>query len=208
MEKYINDAYFYKKMLDNKKLIYMTLILILLSAFMVIYDNRSFITGRSTSDSGNVSIELSSETAIRVFYNINFGNGRVNSTADNAVLDSDLGGTSKNGTWSYAKQYFRIENDGTVNISVNVSSDKDASSYIGGTSPAFQVKGIATEVNACPADLNITYIDILTAPRKICPRLKFGSGENEFNVSSKLVIPSDAAPGQKVCTLTFSASLA
>lgn len=190
-------------MVNNKGLALLTVILIIFSFFIIVYDNFYPITGRGVSDSGNVSIELSSETAIRVYYHINFGNGRVNATADSAILDSATGSV-KNGTWSFSSQFLRVENDGTVNISVNVTSDKNVGSFIGGTNPTFKIKGVATEAGAC-GDLNTTYFDISNTNKTICPLLTFGTSVNEFNVSARLEIPSDASSTVKTSTLTFTA---
>lgn len=194
-------------MLNNRKLAMLTFILMLFSAFILLYGAfNDSITGWGVSDTGNVSIELSSEIAIRVFYHINFGSGRVNATADSAILDSYTGTTS-NGTWSFSPQFLRVENDGTVNITVDVLSDKDASAYIGGTNPLYQVKGVVTELDSCPS-LNTTYFSISTTNQTICPLLRFAGNTNEFNVSVNLEIPSDAVARKITSTLTFSVALA
>ncbi|MBW3022472.1 hypothetical protein KY308_00005, partial [Candidatus Woesearchaeota archaeon] len=84
----------------------------------------TYITARAGSGEGPVSVNLTSEISILVTDSIDFGNGRVNSTATNATLDSDAG-TVDGGSWTPITEYIKIENDGTVNISVNVSADGD-----------------------------------------------------------------------------------
>jgi len=112
-----------------------------------------------------------------------------------------------NGSWNFPKSYFSVENDGTFSISVNFSADKNAASFIGGTSPLFQIKGKAAESNACPA-LVTSYTSILTSAQNLCPLLKFGQTEDAFKVPIKLSIPDDAASGIKLATITFSAAKA
>ncbi|MBW3022810.1 hypothetical protein KY308_01790, partial [Candidatus Woesearchaeota archaeon] len=81
---------------------------------------------------------------------------------------------------------------------------------IGGTSPAFQLKGIETEVSSCTT-LQTSYSNVPNStetPLQLCDILKHGLTEDEFNVSAKLVVPSDADVGQRNATLTFSAAQA
>jgi len=114
---------------------------------------------------------------------------------------------SINGTWKFGPQYFYIENDGTVNETINVSADKTASTFIGGTSPQFQIKGIATETGACAGTLSTSYFELSTTQQTICSLLQFGQSADQFKASIKLKIPSDAPVGTKTATITFSASL-
>ncbi|MBW3023150.1 hypothetical protein KY308_03535 [Candidatus Woesearchaeota archaeon] len=110
-----------------------------------------------------------------------------------------------NGTWVFYKQYFEIENDGTVNISVNFSSDKDAGSFLGGTSPQFQIKGKVKETGACPS-LVTDYTEMLATPQNICPILRFGQSKDMFRAPIQLRIPNDAPSGEKNATITFTAA--
>jgi len=167
------------------------------------------ITGLASSGTAITSVNLSEEISIKTTGSIDFGNGRVNSDALNANLDSDAG-TVVGGTWAATQGYIMVENDGTVNISINLSAegDKNAEGFIGGTSPEFQMKAIETEADACLA-LQTAYTDIPNStetPINICDNLNFAQNKDEFNVSAKLVIPNDAVAGQRNVTLTFSAS--
>ena len=169
----------------------------------------TYLTGMSGSGTGPVSVNLSSEVSILITSSIDFGNGRVNSTNPNATLDSDAN-TVVGGSWTPVQKYIKVENDGTVNISVNVSADGNnrAAGLIGGTNPLFQLKGVATEASSC-VTLGTTYTNVpnsTEAPFNICDRLRFGKTNDEFNVSALVAIPSDAGTGQRNATLTFSAS--
>ena len=173
----------------------------------------NLITGLASSGTATTSVNLVEISSIKTTGTVDFGIGRVNSTAVNATLDSDAG-TVNGGTWnaSLLPQYINVENDGTVNISVNLSADGDnnAKGLIGGTSPLFQIKGKETEAGSC-ITLQTAYTNVPNStetPYPICDLLKYWNNADEFNVSAKLVVPNDAAPGQRNTTLTFSASKA
>ena len=171
-----------------------------------------YMTGKGTSGAGPVTFNATSEVSIKVTGSIDWGNGRVNSTATSATLDSNAG-TVVGGTWSAITKYIVIENDGTVNISVNLSADgsNNAAGLVGGTSPTFQMKAIETESGACAGTLGTTYTDVPSSaeiPFNICDLLQYGLTVDQFNVSAKLVIPSDAPAGARNATITFSATQA
>ena len=108
-----------------------------------------------------------------------------------------------NGTWFPYKDYFVVENDGTVNVTVNFTADKNAAQFIGGTNPEFQIKGIVNESGACPS-LVTTYTEI-SGSKNICPLLKFGPQDSDaFWVSTRLVIPSNIYSGERTATITFT----
>lgn len=113
-------------------------------------------------------------------------------------------GFDVNGTWSFNPQFFYITNDGTVNDSVNITADKDASSLLGGTSPSYQIKSVATKAGACAGTLQTSYIDVTTANQNICSLLQYDSSANQFKSAIKLGIPSDAAAGSRSSVITFS----
>lgn len=136
-----------------------------------------------------------------LFNDIWMFDGQVDETQDG--FDSSI-----NGTWFFAKQFFMIENDGTVNISVNYSADKGADAFIGGTNPSFKIRGVnqSGESGACDS-LVEEYDEVLSSGSKnICPLLSFGNSEDSFRVGTKLWVPSDITAGEKNSTLTFTAS--
>lgn len=165
-----------------------------------------YITGAGTTDSGNVSVNITEEISVQVEFNVNFGNGRVLGDNTSATLESS-GTSATGGSWTWAAQYVRVENDGTVNETLNVSADTSATDWLGGTSPNLEIKGHVTEANACNnATWLAIYRAIATANADItlCPNLQFGTGKDEVNTSVKLTVPSDAEVGQKDVVLTYS----
>lgn len=176
--------------------------IILLMLAIVIFKEGIF--GMGIFSKANVSINLTSETSILVENNIDFGSGRVNSTATHAVLDSAQV-SAVNGSWNWgAPQYVFVMNDGTVNISVNITSSDDASSFIGGTNPEYKIKGITTEIGSCVQNFSATYFELSTVSQTLCGLLRFSSTCDTFNASIRISIPSDAPVGTRTSTLTFT----
>jgi parallel beta-helix repeat protein len=162
--------------------------------------------GVTSTGAGNVSINLTEELSIIVNYNINFGSGRVDAGSNYAILDSDAENAT-NSTWVFKPQYLYIENDGTVNESINITTDKNASAFLGGTNPGYQVMGIDTEWGACAGTLLDYYFNISTEPQTICDLLQFGIDYDSINASVMLIVPSDAPSGKKESVLTFTAKM-
>jgi hypothetical protein len=121
---------------------------------------------------------------------------------------SESGGLA-NGSWFPYKDYFFVENDGTVNISINFTADKKASQFIGGTNPLFQIKGMEEESGACP-DLVTSWTNVPNStdtPANLCPVLKYAPQESDrFRVPVKLNVPSDVNAGAHNATITFTAT--
>ncbi len=119
------------------------------------------------------------------------------------------GGGCINGTWSFSPSFIYVENDGTVDINVNYTANKNAGQFIGGTSPSFKIKGVVDESGAC-ADLNTTYAEVSNStetPLTLCPVLKYQNDADRIKVPARLVVPSDVASGVHNSTVTFSATL-
>lgn len=196
--------------ISNKTLAFLVGIAIVISVVGILSVGKPgivYITGRASNGNGNVSVNLTSTLSILVTGNINFGNGRVYANSTNATLDSTTS-TATGGTWSWSNpMYIYVQNDGTVNESVNVSATANAQQLIGGSSQLFQIKGIAT-TSGCVTSLQTSYTNVPNStdtPLQLCQRLIYTNGNNNVNVSALLVIPSDAAVGQRNTTLTFQA---
>ena len=113
-----------------------------------------------------------------------------------------------NGTWSFGPGFIYVENDGTVNISIDYKANKAADTFIGGTSPSFKIRGVVDKVGACP-DLNTTYAEVPNStgtPLEICPLLKYQNDADRFKIPSRLIVPSDVEAGQHNSTITMTAT--
>lgn len=209
--------------MKTKEIIFPILLIIAVILLFSGSFRSNIITGFASFDTAMASVNLSEESSIKTGGNINFGSGRVNTSASSATLDTyDLNNTgadiatSQNmsqpnwiNTSSWTR-YISIENDGTVNISITAKAEgnKNAAGFIGGSSPEFKIRGISTESSACPT-LNTTYQNVPNStetPITICNSLNFALLTDSFNVSTRLVVPNDAIAGQRNVTLTFSCS--
>ena len=104
------------------------------------------LTGAATTSAGgNATITISQSTSItNNFGNIQFGSGFVNSSCSVCSMDSNGGITAACcGTFNQSNNKgFLLENTGNVNLSVNYtcSGSCTAATFIGGTSPVFQIR--------------------------------------------------------------------
>ncbi len=133
----------------------------------------------------------------------------LNETWEYDVAEEDFNSSAAiNGSWYFQRGFITIENDGTDNISINYTSNKNAGQFIGGTSPSFRIKGVAAESGAC-SDLNTTYAEVPNSsetPNVLCPLLQYMNPADNFKVPSRLVVPSNVGAGAKNATITFSAA--
>ena len=130
----------------------------------------------------------------------------MNDTLEYNATEEDFNpDASINGTWYFQRGFIKVENDGTVNISVNYTANKAAGQFIGGTNPSFMLKGVVDEENSCP-DLNTDYSEISNSTTKnICPLLQYAQDRDRFKLPIKLVVPGDSPSGKRNSTITFTA---
>lgn len=168
------------------------------------------ITGRATDTStGTVNVTIETSASINFTTNaIDFGTGQVTAGQSSAEIVSNNTDNSTNGNWSWVSSnyYLVVENDGNANLTVNLSADKDANSFIGGSSPSANFAYINNEASSCTeGDVAMTvWNPINTTGGQICDPLVPTDTSDSINISVQLVIPSDATAGTK--TLTFTAT--
>ncbi|MBW6442713.1 hypothetical protein K0A97_02945 [Patescibacteria group bacterium] len=155
---------------------------------------------------GNVSLNVLSVAAINfTVSDISWGAGQVNESADYAILNTCCGGSVTDGNWSSVSQGFEIRNVGNVNVSLNLTSDDDADSFIGGSDPSFQLNVTNIDSGACTAN-GITlgqYFEVTSpAPMTICNPFQFLNATDEIRVDVKLQVPGDSYTGIRSTTLT------
>lgn len=157
------------------------------------------------SDTGEASVTVSSSANLNFTTNsTDWGSGAVNETADFALLYTN--GTIIDGGWSSNTQFLVLENIGNINVTLNFSSNKNASTFIGGTTPLFQILVNNNETNSCSnfTGFNAAYQDINASAVSCCNNFAYGTN-NSLNVDIKLKIPSDATAGSKSAIITASA---
>ncbi len=100
---------------------------------------------------------------------------------------------------------FLIQNQGNVNVSINVSSDKNASAFIGGTASLFQMFGAENGTGAC-ADINTSAQDLGATGKILCPSLRFTDSSDIVWSYILIKIDSDSPPRTNKAVLTFTST--
>ncbi len=203
--------------------------------FHIAGNSMGSLTGAaSTNAIGSSTITVSQSTSITDdFTVIQFGSGFVNASCTVCNMDSD-GVITQGccGTFNRTNNRgFLLENTGNVNLSVNYTclSSCNSTTFVGGTSPAFQIKttnnsvasqsgevGAADTAGACfgqgVSGLNFTsYKDVSAAGDWLCGNsttYPFESTDTKdaFVVDLNVSVPADAPTGsQKSALFTFNA---
>lgn len=168
-------------------------------------------TGYATTDTGYVNLTINQTLAIQVDptnNTINFGacvpyGGQSYwcATNDSIVCDNNGFGNCSGDTAS--PQFIRIDNVGNVDANITVQSECNASSFIGGTAPAFQF--ISSQCNGTGVS---SWTDFSSAGGvNVCTNLSYLGGQ--LRLYANVTIPSNAVGGSGGCLaqsdLTFSA---
>ena len=132
-----------------------------------------------------------------------WGKGHVNSGADYAILNSELGSVV-DGSWIPTNNSFVLENIGEENVTLNLRSDINAPNFIGGTNPSFKWKAIDS-VSSCVNISNAEFTEVNTTENgvRICDVFYNDNSTDEIKIYFRLVIPSDATKiGAQSATIT------
>ena len=171
------------------------------------------ITGHGTV--GQVNLTITQNLTLNVVQDvINFSTGYVNTGEAGAILNTSADGywasASSVPNWTNTSDYdprpLQLRNDGNVNASVNISSGKDAATFIGGTTPIYQFNGSQAESDSCKDDATLAdYTSLTTLGQLLCANLGTAEDEDDLYVHCLIWVPSDAI-GTKEDQWTFTAS--
>ncbi len=175
------------------------------------------ISGYATS-LGEVNLTVESDASITFNVSqINWGSGRVNSGFASAGLNTFETNNVTNGNWTLQNAGgLRLENSGTVNLTLNLSGTKTAAQLIGGTNPGYKWNITNLEAGSCRNSsggtgalaLNLFY-NVNTTSALFCNYFLFGNSEDSIRIDFNLTVPSDSLTGSLGDTITaiaFSAS--
>jgi len=168
--------------------------------------NIRTITGYEI-DTATANLTISSQAVI-TFTNetTNWGTGNVDEAALSATLDTE--GTVTDGDWTPNYVSLILQNDGNVNVILNLSVGKSAASFIGGSAdggPTYKLKISANDTGSCPANSLVTYTTATTALMPGCASLAFADASDSINLDVQLKIPQDAV-GTKGDIITATAT--
>lgn len=170
---------------------YIAIAVIVISLFFIGTELTGFAT---VNDTGVVNVTIGTSAAISFETSfLDFGTGAVTPNAV-AVLDSE--GTVINGTWEAVNGELVLVNIGNVVVTVQLRTDKNASSFIGGSSDqAFEAKVANQSGNTGCTGANVfsSYAPINETLQDACGAA-FGFAENEDRIiiDFKMTIPDDA----------------
>jgi hypothetical protein len=163
------------------------------------------ITGFATAN-GSVNVTINESVSLNFTTSeVNWGSGAVDSEEDWATLDTI--GNVGNGTWSALGDGLVIRNAGNVNLTLNFTTGKNASVFIGGTGESYEYNVTNIDADACtpPGGFSLnTYYDAGSSTL-ICDSL----GTNKsIRVDFRLIIPVDSSQGilSDVATITYESA--
>lgn len=222
--------------ISNNLIASLLIVAIIISAFGVlslIQITPVTITGRAL-EYGTANVTITGAVAIEMLRNVtDFGSStlqgayrNVSSQTDNSFSNTLAfnNGSEGNGTdyGSGAFAYpFVVENIGNVNVSINISADAEASSWIAGTvGPAAFYKGANNFSNGNIATCGINFTstagygedaawnDLNATESEVCASMVYSESEdlsaNEMRIHFRISIPTDAI-GTKGSIITLGA---
>ncbi len=180
-------------------------------------NNLMSITGMATSDkdSGEVNVTINASAGILVRTNIDFGTGQI--PEDQINLSTESNNADTGGFWNCLTNPLcmgmEIENVGNVPVTLDVSFEENAVTFLGGTlvgGPALYVGSTnGTQAGASNGCQNGTYNgdwtgNITAATNyELCGGLLSGIGANFVTMEVNITLPGDASGAkQNIVNLT------
>lgn len=175
-------------------------------------------TGRAPTDTGIANITINTSVSI-TFKNdtIDFGRGYSNDTTGGVdYCPFDTNGTDPTATpcagFNSSLLPFVIRNDGNDEVSLSLQSDTAAATFLGGTSPAFQLIFVDNDTGTCNGsverhfDDSGTWVAINTSEWLVCDEMGFVAANDALQLHLRVSVPDNANPGSRDATFTATAS--
>ena len=180
------------------------------------YQKISEITGFGTSGYVNVTVA----TVVSVNFTqdtINWGAGSLDNGQNNAsLLAANAGPVVTRGNWSTSGiTPLALENIGTTNVTIKLSSDKNATGLFAGSegNRRYQLNVTSSDAGACNgalvSNLSLWRDPNITSPGdQYCSQLGYIDTQDQINISIILAVPYDGSTGALSSTLTATAAAA
>jgi hypothetical protein len=184
------------------------------------------VTGRAATDTGTTNFSIN--TTISVAFtqnNVDFGTGIVNASGShNCTLNTTgpgmlAGGTNPTGGpdcigFNASVQPLRIQNQGTSNVTLNVTFSQTATTFVGGTSPSFSYRSSWNETssscggNGLNSNTSVNEVASANSNISLCNATRFNwvANSRTLNLDLGIKIPQDAPTGTRLVTITAYAS--
>ncbi len=174
---------------------------------------RSFIGTFSgyAASTGEANLTVESDATIAFTTSqINWGSGRVNAGQSSAGLNTFETNNVTNGNWTLqAGGGLRIQNNGNVNLTLNLSGTKTAAQLVGGTGPSYRWNISNAETGSCPnssggtTSLPLdTFYDVNTSTALFCTFFHYDNTQDSIRIDFNITIPSDSSTGALGDTIT------
>ncbi|MCD6591003.1 MAG: hypothetical protein J7K72_03445 [Candidatus Aenigmarchaeota archaeon] len=172
-------------------------------------------TGAAT---GVTNLTVESLASIRLIRNVSdFGQGLPNpsttldlwsnATNTNGFNNGSEGNGTNYGSGTHVYP-FVVENDGNDDTTCVKVSGSDASTFIGGKDPVFQVAAHDNETGSCHTNLHTEWQNVSGSEVTVCEELhteQGGGGANTIRLHWHIGLPYDATPTTHSNTITVSA---
>ena len=181
------------------------------------------LTGRASTDIANANFTINSSLSVVFTTNIaDFGVGVVNESGfHNCTLNTTgpgmlngllnpIGGPDCIG-FNASVAPLRVQNQGTINVTLNISFNATAATFIGGTTPELSYRASINETGACGgSNLNTTFVLVTVANTNfsVCNNTGFfdNTPNRTLNIDLGMRIPQDVPPGGRKLAITAYAS--
>ncbi|MFA5106037.1 MAG: LamG domain-containing protein [Candidatus Micrarchaeia archaeon] len=162
--------------------------------------------GSPSNSTGTLGINITSTNQIAVYTS----NGMNDSTFSFVPVTPPAAGSitlmsNETSNTTGGELGFLVENQGNVNVSITVASDKNAASFIGGSAPLFQMFGGVDEAGAC-SSLDTDMQSLSISEITVCPSLDYADSQDAIWAYVLVKIDSDSPPQTSTATLTFTST--
>jgi hypothetical protein len=179
-----------------------------------------FLTGFATAgNTTSAKLNVTIESGLLINFTIDtieWGSGRVTGST-NGTLDTSKSGTDKvsGGTWfwqgtSNKTDGFIIENVGNVNATLYLKTAKNATNFIGGTSPVYQFNITNNKTGSCINSSGFALgqfynVNTTSDGTKVCDTFASGDTKDTIRIDVLLTIPTDSNLGALSDIITATA---
>ncbi|MEK6918586.1 MAG: hypothetical protein AABW73_00965 [Nanoarchaeota archaeon] len=202
--------------MNSQKLVLITITIVLILNTIISYNlPQSFIKGLSGLAGSEGYVNITVETIISVNFTqetLNFGPGSIDDGQSNATLETS-GPSVLRGNWSTSGMSgLVLENIGSRNVTLTLSTNKNASSLFGGSQGhrRYMWNITSNETGSCsPGALsNSTFRNVNTSGYLFCEQLGYLSDQDTLRIDFLLTIPYDGNSGILSDTITATISAA
>jgi len=165
-------------------------------------------TAVSAGYTGSAGLTISGTTEVSfTTASANWGGGYVTVGGTTCTLDTENTTTGCT-NFTAVNAPLVIENIGSRDVILELASNKDVATFIGGTGSTFKWKMTDGEPSSCTGITPVGYANVnTTSPgTQVCSSFDATDGSDTLEVDLQIVIPSDATAAAKTATITATAT--